>query len=81
MRRQHDEGSILMSGPSADRELGIYVIRAASRSAAEQIAASDPFTAIGHCAFDLIEWEVHQVLGVGPFSSAAFDAHRADASH
>jgi uncharacterized protein YciI len=80
MREQHERGSILLSGPSADRALGIYLIRANSRAAAEQIAAGDPFTAAGHCGFELIEWEVHQVLGVGPFSSAAFAASRAEAS-
>jgi uncharacterized protein YciI len=78
MRDRHAQGSILLSGPSADRELGIYLIRAETRAAAEEIAASDPFTASGHCAFDMIEWEIHQVLGVGPFSSAAFDALRAE---
>jgi len=72
MREQHERGSIILSGPSTDRALGIYLIRATSRPAAELIAASDPFTAAGHCAADLIEWEIHQILGVGPFSEAAF---------
>ena len=55
--------------PSGDR-VGIYLIRCGSREEAEAIAASDPFTAAGHCSFELIDWEVHQVLGAGPFSSA-----------
>lgn len=54
-----------MSGPTTDRSLGIYVIRAGSRADAEAIASSDPFTAAGHCTFELHEWEVHQILGIG----------------
>jgi uncharacterized protein YciI len=76
MKQQHEAGKILFSGPTPDRQLGIYVIRAGSREEAERIAASDPFTAAGFCTFDLIEWEVHQVLGVGPFTAAELMAHR-----
>jgi hypothetical protein len=43
---------------------------------AEQIAASDPFTAAGHCTAEVIEWDIHQILGVGPFTAAEFRAHR-----
>jgi uncharacterized protein YciI len=71
MRQQHASGAIVISGPTPDRRLGLYLIRAASRAEAEKIAASDPFTAAGHCTFELIEWEVHQVLGAGPFTEAA----------
>jgi caffeoyl-CoA O-methyltransferase len=74
MREQHLGGRVLFSGPTSDIRTGIYVIRAASRAEAERIAASDPFTAAGHCAFDLYEWDVRQVLGVGPFSTAELDA-------
>ncbi len=70
MKTQHEAGAILLSGPGRlrDEPLGVYLIRAPSREAAETIASSDPFTAAGHARFDLIEWDVHQVLGVGPFS-------------
>ena len=78
MRHQHLAGTIVMSGPTPDRKLGLYLIRAASRAEAEQIAGSDPFTAGGHCTFDLIEWEVHQILGAGPFSEAAMQASTSD---
>jgi hypothetical protein len=50
----------------------MYLIRAGSCTEAERIAAADPFTAAGHCAFELIEWEIHPALGVGPFSASAF---------
>jgi uncharacterized protein YciI len=76
MKQQHEAGRILFSGPTPDRKLGMYVIRASSREEAERIAASDPYTEAGFCTFDLIEWEVHQVLGVGPFTAAELQAHR-----
>ena len=76
MRQQHEAGRILFSGPTPDRKLGIYVIRAGSREEAERVAASDPYTAAGFTAFELVEWEVHQVLGTGPFTAAELRAHR-----
>lgn len=76
MKEQHQAGKILFSGPTPERKLGIYVIRAESREEAERIAASDPYTEAGFCTFELIEWEVHQIMGVGPFSSAELRQHR-----
>jgi uncharacterized protein YciI len=66
MKQQHDNGRILFSGPTPDRKFGIYVIKAGSRSEAEDIAASDPYTAAGFCAYQLYEWDVHQIMGVDP---------------
>jgi uncharacterized protein YciI len=76
MKQQHEAGRILFSGPTPDRSTGIYVIRAGSREEAERVAASDPFTAAGCTTFELIEWDVHQVLGVGPFTAAELQTHR-----
>jgi uncharacterized protein YciI len=70
MKQQHDNGRILFSGPTPDRKFGIYVIKAGSRSEAEDIAGSDPYTAAGFCAYELYEWDVHQIMGVGPFTAA-----------
>jgi uncharacterized protein YciI len=77
MKQQHEAGRILFSGPTRDRKLGIYVIRAASREEAEQIAANDPYTKAGCSAFELFEWEVHQMLGAGAFTSEELKARRA----
>jgi hypothetical protein len=52
------------------------VIKASSRAEADQIAGSDPYTAAGFCAYDLYEWDVHQIMGVGPFTAAELRAHR-----
>ena len=76
MKQQHESGKILFSGPTADRKLGVYVIHAASKAEAEKIAGSDPYTAAGFCAFDLLEWEVHQIMGAGPFTAAELRAHQ-----
>jgi len=76
MKEQHQSGRILFSGPSADRKLGIYVIRAGSREEAERIASGDPYTKAGLTAFDVIEWEVHQILGAGPFTAAELKTHK-----
>ena len=76
MKQQHDAGRILFSGPTPDRKLGIYVIRTGSRAEAEAIAASDPYTAAGFCAFELFEWEVHQIMGAGSFTAAELRGHR-----
>jgi uncharacterized protein YciI len=76
MKRQHEAGTILFSGPSSDRKYGIYVIKAESKQDAEEIAATDPYTAAGLCDFDVIEWEVHQILGAGPFTAAEMRGHR-----
>ena len=76
MKQQHQEGNILFSGPTTDRKYGVYVIRAGSKDEAAQLAASDPYTAAGFCSFELLEWEVHQIMGCGPFTAAEMQAHR-----
>ena len=74
MKSQHDSGTVLISGPTRDRKLGIYVIHAASREEAERIASTDPYTEAGFCGFEVLEWEVHQILGAGPFTADALRA-------
>jgi uncharacterized protein YciI len=76
MKRQHEAGTILFSGPTSDRKYGIYVVKANSKEDAEKIAAGDPYTAAGFCAFEALEWEVHQILGTGPFTAAEMRGHR-----
>jgi hypothetical protein len=41
---------------------------------AAKIAANDPCTAAGFCAFELLEWEVHQIMGSGLFSATEMGA-------
>lgn len=69
MRRRHDDGSVVMSGPVRDLSFSIYLIRAESPEAAEVIAAADPFTVSGDCRFELFDWDVHQIMGAGDFEN------------
>ena len=58
MKQQHEAGKILFSGPTPDRKLGIYVIRAGYASKRRTgLPPGDPYTAAGFTAFDLIEWK------------------------
>ena len=79
--KQHSAGNILFSGPTPDRTVGIIVIKAGSRQEAEAIADEDPFHAEGVRKYEMLEWEIHQVLGAGPFSMAAQAALSADHPH
>jgi len=76
MKQQHEAGKILFSGPTTDRKYGIYIIRAGSKEEADKIAAGDPYTAAGFCAYELLEWEVHQIMGAGSFSAAEMRGHK-----
>jgi uncharacterized protein YciI len=68
MREEHNSGRIVMSGPSADRTYGIYLVRAGSLEEATASAARDPFVVEGLAQQEIIQWEVHQILGIGDFS-------------
>jgi uncharacterized protein YciI len=70
MKQQHESGKIILSGPSPDLQLGMYLIRAGSREEAEEIAASDPYTAKGDSSYELLQWNIRQIMGVGPFTAA-----------
>ena len=70
------DGLTEVYGPTPDRKFGIYVVKAGSKAQAEEIARSDPYTAAGFCGYELYEWDVHQIMGVGPFTAAELRAHR-----
>jgi uncharacterized protein YciI len=67
MRAQHERGTVLISGPSSDGTVGIYVVCAPSREDAAVLAASDPLAQDDRVRVELIEWDVHQMLGIGSF--------------
>ncbi|WP_269857070.1 YciI family protein [Streptomyces sp. RPT161] len=71
MRDQHEQGTVLISGPSSDPTMGLYVVRASSRSVAEAIAQDDPLARDDQATIEIIEWHVHQLLGIGPFDIEA----------
>ena len=67
MRAQHVRGNVLISGPSSDGTVGIYVLRMASREDAATLAASDPLAQDDRVRIEIIEWNVHQLFGIGSF--------------
>ena len=67
MRAQHERGTVLISGPSSDGAAGIYVLRAPSRKDAAALAASDPLAQDDRVRVEVIEWDIHQILGIGSF--------------
>jgi uncharacterized protein YciI len=71
MKQRHADGSVLMSGPSRDLGVSIYIIRAHSLAEAEAIAQADPFTAAGDGRPEVIDWNVHQIAGIGSFVAGA----------
>ncbi len=77
MEEQHRRGTVVLSGPTPDRELGIYLVRAVDRKEAQDIANADPFTAAG-CTYDLIEWEIHQILGAGFLAAESTTKRQSD---
>ena len=71
LHAQHDNGTVIMSGPSTDRSLGIYLMRAHDPQEAAQTARSDPLLASPGATVEIIEWQLHQILGVGSFDPDA----------
>jgi len=67
MRAQHERGNVLISGPSSDGTVGIYVLHMASREDAATLAASDPLAHEDRVHIEIIEWNVHQLFGIGSF--------------
>jgi uncharacterized protein YciI len=80
MKHQHEKGTVLFSGPGADGQMGIYLLRTSSPEAADAVARSDPFTAKGLARFDLIEWDVHQAFGQGSFEADALGGQSASSA-
>jgi uncharacterized protein YciI len=70
IKAEHAAGRILLSGPSPDLAFGMYLIRASSREDAEQIASSDPYTVCGDSSYELIQWNIRQIAGIGSFTAA-----------
>lgn len=65
LRKQHDAGKILFSGPTADRSMGIYVIKADSHDEAVAIADEDPMHIYKVRRPEVIDWDIHQIMGAG----------------
>ncbi|MBY8856774.1 YciI family protein [Nocardia sp. CA2R105] len=68
MREQHRRGTVLISGPDSDRTASIYVLRVPSREDAVALADADPLARADPVRIEVIEWDVHQILGIGSFT-------------
>ena len=64
-KEQHGKANVLFSGPTSDHMIGIYVIRASSLEEARGIADTDPYHERGLRAYEMMEWNVSEVLGAG----------------
>ena len=73
LKDRHDEGSIILSGPSDDASPGIYVMRAPDLDNATRIARSDPLLCSSGATVQVISWQVHQIMGTGPFDVGAIE--------
>lgn len=54
--------------------VGAIVVRADSLAEAEALLREEPFIRDGFRVFAVFEWEIHQLLGTGPWSREALDA-------
>lgn len=67
MREQQFAGKVLIAGPSRDGDLGIIVFGHMSRADLDALCRQEPFVARGYREYEVIAWDVHQLLGVGGF--------------
>jgi uncharacterized protein YciI len=65
LKRQHPAGKILFSRSTPDRSRGFYVIKAGSHNEAVTVAAEDPIHTYNVRSAEVIDWEVHQIMGAG----------------
>ncbi len=61
-------GAMLFAGPSADGSRGIMVFGHLSEPEVVRLCLEDPLIAGKRENFEVIPWDVHQILGVGDSS-------------
>lgn len=71
LKARHDEGTIIMSGPSTDSRLGIYIMRVPDTREATEIVNGDPLLRSPGATVEITEWQLHQIMGIGPFSTGS----------
>lgn len=67
MKQQHNLGNVYMSGPTTDHSHGIIILNMTSLEEAEQLMNKEPFVAAGLRSYEIYEWDVHQIMGIGQF--------------
>lgn len=58
LRRLDQAGKLVLCGPLTDAPLGLVVIRAADKAAAEATAQADPFVVQGVRTYTVTPWEL-----------------------
>jgi len=59
---QHRQGKVLFSGPSSDRDYGIYIMLASNQSEAKHLAAQDPHHIRGIRTMQVFEWDLRRAF-------------------
>ena len=73
---QHRAGRVLVSGPTADRGMGMYILVGCDRSEAHALAAQDPYHASGDRRMEIFEWEPQRALRLDASERAAHTRNR-----
>lgn len=70
VQAMHTRGRVLFSGPCRDTGMGIIVLRGddMDRAGLDTLLAEEPLVAAGLRTYDVIAWDVRQVLGIGAFA-------------
>lgn len=71
---QHRAGTLLFSGPTADRSIGIYVMLASSLQEAAKLAAGDPHHIYGDRTAEVLEWDAQRAMRLDGPSVAEVEA-------
>lgn len=58
----HRRGRVLLSGPTSDREVGIYVMLGEELEETERIVGTDPHHVYGERTAAVYEWDVMQAM-------------------
>jgi uncharacterized protein YciI len=74
LREQQLAGKVLIAGPSRDGDLGIIVFGHMSEADLDALCRQEPFVARGYREYEVIAWDVHQLLGIGRFDSKTIAA-------
>ncbi len=74
LQKQQLAGKVLISGPSGDGNLGIIVFGHMSSADLDVLCRQEPFVARGYREYEVIAWDVHQLLGIGAFDVSPLSA-------
>ena len=72
LKDMHDTGTIIMSGPGTEPRLGIYIMRAPGSAEATRIVHADPLLQSPGATVEVIEWQLHQIMGIGGFDAGTY---------